>query len=252
MSTELQFYILVFFERICINLHCTAAFSAGDKACGSGCAAAGDARGDAGDPPELSAAMNSALKNYGAMQSETLRQISDLQDKRLQGLDERFKSLSLQTELKLDHVRRTMETRLSSLQEDNGKRLEEMRATVDEKLQKTLDDRLTKSFGLVNERLEQVYKGLGEMQTLAVGVGDLKKVHSECQDTGHSRRDSAGGDLKEILTPTNMMKMLRPERIFGTCRVCGKAAGRGTGAFYLSANRCKFPGDSYAALIGCL
>ena len=92
---------------------------------------------------ELSAAMNSALKNYGAMQSETLRQISDLQDKRLQGLDERFKSLSLQTELKLDHVRRTMETRLSSLQEDNGKRLEEMRATVDEKLQKTLDDRLT-------------------------------------------------------------------------------------------------------------
>lgn len=116
MSTELQFYILIFlsgFASICTVL---LLFRRGTRRGGSGCAEAGDARGDAATRTELSAAMNSALKNYGAVQSETLRQISDLQDKRLQGLDERFKSLSLQTELKLDHVRRTMETRLSSLQ----------------------------------------------------------------------------------------------------------------------------------------
>ena len=103
----------------------------------------------------------------------------------LKVVTESLRSFSLQQEQKLDNVRTTMENRLSSLQEDNNKKLEKMRETVDEKLQKTLDDKLGKSFSMVSERLEQVYKGLGEMQTLATGVGDLKKVLSNVKTRGN-------------------------------------------------------------------
>lgn len=250
MSTELQFYILTFlsgFASICTAL---LLFRRGTRRADLDALRQEMREEMRATRTELSAAMNSALKNYGAMQSETLRQISDLQDKRLQGLDERFKSLSLQTELKLDHVRRTMETRLSSLQEDNGKRLEEMRATVDEKLQKTLDDRLTKSFGLVNERLEQVYKGLGEMQTLAVGVGDLKKVLSNVKTRGILGEIQLGAILKEILTPDQYDENVATrkgssERVEFAVKL---PAGEQGHFIYLPIDA-KFPGDSYAALM---
>ena len=150
---------------------------------------------------ELAASINSSLQNYSAVQSNALKQIANMQDSRLQGLDERFKALSLQTELKLDSIRRTMESRLAALQEDNNHKLDQMRETVDEKLQKTLEDKLAKSFGLVNERLEQVYKGLGEMQTLAIGVGDLKKVLSNVKTRGILGEIQLGAILQEILTP---------------------------------------------------
>ena len=80
-----------------------------------------------------------------------------------------------------------MERKITDLTSDNNKQLEQMRQTVDEKLQKTLEDRIGQSFKLVSERLEQVYKGLGEMQTLAVGVGDLKKVLSNVKTRGIGR-----------------------------------------------------------------
>ena len=79
-------------------------------------------------------------------------------------------------ETKLDNIRKAVEDNLSKIQKDNNDKLEKMRITVDEKLQGTLEKRLGESFKLVNDRLESVYKGLGEMQTLAQGVGDLKKV----------------------------------------------------------------------------
>src|SRR5881392_1680997 len=78
----------------------------------------------------------------------------------------------------LEGVRAIVDVRLKELQQDNAKQIDKMRATVDEKLQGTLEKRLGESFKLVSERLEQVHKGLGEMQTLAIGVGDLKKVMS--------------------------------------------------------------------------
>lgn len=102
----------------------------------------------------------------------------------LVGVDERIKSFTLQNEAQLSDMRSTMERRLEAIQEDNSKRLDEMRATVDEKLQKTLEDRIGQSFRIVSERLEQVYKGLGEMQTLAAGVGDLKRVLSNVKTRG--------------------------------------------------------------------
>ena len=90
-------------------------------------------------------------------------------------MEQRIGTLEKLQEQKLDAIRETVEKRLQYLQEDNNRRLESMQKTVDETLQKSLEDTMSRSFQLVNERLEQVYKGLGEMQTLASGVGDLKR-----------------------------------------------------------------------------
>lgn len=91
--------------------------------------------------------------------------------------DQKIIRLTQMNEQKLDKLRETVESKLASIQTDNNKKLEEMRVTVDEKLHSTLEKRLGESFQLVSERLEQVHKGLGEMQQLATGVGDLKKFY---------------------------------------------------------------------------
>ena len=101
----------------------------------------------------------------------------------------------------LEKVRATMEERLEKIQTENGKKLDEMRQTVDEKLQKTLEDRIAKSFANVSENLEKVYKGLGEMQSLASGVGDLKKVLSNVKTRGILGEFQLGAILEEILSP---------------------------------------------------
>ena len=101
---------------------------------------------------------------------------------------------------KLDHIRDTVEKKLTSLQEDNSAKLEQMRATVDEKLHQTLEKRLGESFKLVSDRLEQVHKGLGEMQTLASGVGDLKKVLTNVKTRGTLGEIQLENILEQILS----------------------------------------------------
>ncbi len=98
--------------------------------------------------------------------------------------DERLAAIAATIEQRLEAMRTTVESRLDHLQRENAARLDEMRATVDEKLQSTLERRLGESFKLVSDRLEQVHRGLGEMQTLASGVGDLKKVLSNVKTRG--------------------------------------------------------------------
>ena len=107
----------------------------------------------------------------------------------------------MQSEQKLDNIRTTMQRSLSSIQEDNNAKLEQMRITVDEKLQKTLDEKLNQSFANVSERLEQVHKGLGEMQNIASGVGDLKKVLSNVKTRGVLGEIQLGAILEQILAP---------------------------------------------------
>ncbi len=199
---------------------------------------------------ELGGSINSSLQNYSAVQSTALKQIASIQDSRLQGLDERLKALSLQTELKLDSIRRTMETRLAALQEDNNHKLDQMRETVDEKLQKTLEDKLAKSFSLVNERLEQVYKGLGEMQTLAIGVGDLKKVLSNVKTRGILGEIQLGAILQEILTPDQYDENVATrkgssERVEFAVKL---PSGEDGETIYLPIDA-KFPADCYANLM---
>ena len=109
--------------------------------------------------------------------------------------------LTQTTDKKLDMLREAVEQRLQAIQADNAKQLDQMRATVDEKLQGTLEKRLGESFQQVSERLEQVYKGLGEMQSLAAGVGDLKKVLTNVKTRGTWGEVQLGAMLEQVLTP---------------------------------------------------
>ncbi len=115
--------------------------------------------------------------------------------------DQKIIRLTQMNEQKLDKLRETVEGKLASIQSDNNKKLEEMRVTVDEKLHSTLEKRLGESFQLVSERLEQVHKGLGEMQQLASGVGDLKKVLSNVKTRGIWGEMQLASLLEQVLTP---------------------------------------------------
>jgi len=135
-------------------------------------------------------------KNITEKQAEMNKAVVDS----LTQMEGRFKTFEQANEQKLENMREMISKSLLKMQEDNSLKLEEMRKTVDEKLQKSLEDNMTKSFKMVSERLEQVYKGLGEMQTLAVGVGDLKKVLSNVKTRGILGEIQLGAILKEILS----------------------------------------------------
>ena len=154
---------------------------------------------------ELNDGVQSSVSNLGRMIMEQQR-TSDAQGETRfktfeQGNEQRLKSFEFNNEQKLEAIRQTIERRLLALQTENAQKLEEMRKTVDDKLQQTLESKIAQSFKLVNERLEQVYKGLGEMQTLANGVGDLKKVLSNVKTRGMLGEIQLGAILEEILAP---------------------------------------------------
>jgi len=151
-------------------------------------------------------------------------------------------------EQKLDNIRTTMESRLSSMQEDNNDQLSKMREVVDEKLQKTLEEKIGRSFGLVSDRLEQVYKGLGEMQTLATGVGDLKKVLSNVKTRGILGEIQLGAILEQILAP-EQYEMNVVTKGNGSERVefAIKLPGDERGHIYLPIDS-KFPQEPYLKL----
>lgn len=140
---------------------------------------------------------------HAQMQTQ-VKQISEMGNQQKNLLDSFARQLSELTQVnekKLEKVRETVEQKLMALQEDNNKKLEQMRATVDEKLNETLEKRLGESFKLVSERLEQVHKGLGEMQTLASGVGDLKKVLTNVKTRGTLGEIQLENILEQILSP---------------------------------------------------
>lgn len=190
---------------------------------------------------ELSSQMQSTVKNMGDM-------ISANQTEKMSQLEERIKTFSLENEQKLENIRHSVEKRLEYLQSDNNRQLEKMRETVDEKLQKTLEEKMNKSFSLVNERLEQVYKGLGEMQNLAVGVGDLKKVLSNVKTRGILGEIQLKSILSEILSPEQYEENIATKK--GSKNVVEfaiKLPAADDGVVYLPIDS-KFPGDTYANL----
>ena len=130
-----------------------------------------------------------------------LMEISNLQQNQLDNYAKQIMLLTQSNESRLEKMRETVEVSISRLQEDNSKKLDQMRATVDEKLHATLEQRLGESFKLVSERLEMVHKGLGEMQTLASGVGDLKKVLSNVKTRGTWGEIQLGNILEQVLSP---------------------------------------------------
>ena len=149
----------------------------------------------------------------------------------------------------LESIRRAMVTQLSGIREENNRQLEQMRQTVDEKLQKTLNDRITQSFQLVNERLEQVYAGLGEMKTLASGVGDLKKVLSNVKTRGVLGEVQLGAILEQILSPEQYEANVktRPNTTHYV-EYAVKLPGADEGTIWLPIDA-KFPVDAYAQLL---
>jgi DNA recombination protein RmuC len=143
------------------------------------------------------------VKNLTGISETTARTMGELgttQKSQLDAMAAAMNQLSETNAAKLETVRAAVETRLKTLQDDNAKQLENMRRTVDEKLQGTLEKRLGESFRQVSERLEQVHKGLGEMQTLATGVGDLKKVLTNVKTRGTWGEVQLGALLEQVLS----------------------------------------------------
>lgn len=193
---------------------------------------------------------NSNNKAEDELQKILLNQQSfaQSQNDRAVQLEQRLHSFSSGNAQSLENIRRSVDEKLESIRRENLRQLDEMRQTVDEKLQKTLEEKMNKSFSLVNERLEQVYKGLGEMQTLAVGVGDLKKVLSNVKTRGILGEIQLGAILSEILSKEQYEENIATKK--GSKNVVEfaiKLPSDGAGTVYLPIDS-KFPGDTYSAL----
>ena len=220
---------------------------------------------------EITQSIQGSIHSFGETLTASQKATAEMQDKRLAELNEQFTSrndslyrtltqqnrdaegrqnaFAAQSEQKLEAMRTTLEGRLAAMQADNEKQLEKIRITVDEKLQKTLEDRIGESFKQVSDRLEQVYKGLGEMQTLASGVGDLKKILSNVKTRGILGEVQLGAILEQILSPEQY------ERDVATkpnsrehVEFAIKLPGDGSGTVFLPIDA-KFPGDTYSALM---
>ena len=213
---------------------------------------------------ELNDAIHSSLTSYGQLmdkgQDRFARQQNDNQQSFQQAVElrmdaferanqERLASFEKASVERLDGICTTLDKRLAALQENNSKELLEIREVVGEKLQSTLENRISKSFEMVSKQLEAVYKGLGEMQQVAAGVTDLKKVLSNVKTRGILGEIQLGAILEEILSPeqydTNVAT--RPgstERV----EYAVKLPGTGETPVYLPIDA-KVPGDTYAALM---
>jgi DNA recombination protein RmuC len=151
------------------------------------------------------------LKDFGETTSAAVARIATAQNQQLEAFSKQLGLLTQTNEKRLDKLRETVENQLRQLQQDNAKRLDEMRKTVDEKLQGTLERRLGESFKQVSDRLEQVHKGLGEMQTLASGVGDLKRVLTNVKIRGTWGEVQLESLLEQVLGPAQFSKNVAPK-----------------------------------------
>jgi DNA recombination protein RmuC len=187
----------------------------------------------------LAQAVTTQVGQFGALQAERLEAFARELNRFSLGLDERFERLKL-----------TVEGRLTAIQADNASKLEEMRRTVDEKLHATLEQRLGESFKLVSERLEQVHRGLGEMQSLAAGVGDLKRVLTNVKTRGTWGEVQLAALLEQLLTADQFSANVatRPgsnERVDFAIRLPGKDDGA---VVWLPIDA-KFPIEDYQRLL---
>ncbi|MBQ9264544.1 MAG: DNA recombination protein RmuC [Clostridia bacterium] len=182
--------------------------------------------------------LSARLDAFGESQDARLHRVSATLDEKL-----------TQNETRMENMRASLSQSVTHLQEENAKKLEEMRQTVDEKLHATLDKRLGESFSLVNERLEQVYKGLGEMQSLASGVGDLKKVLTNVKTRGVWGEMQLGALLAQVLSPSQYDENVAV--VPGSAQrveFAVKLPGQGESTVYLPIDS-KFPIEDYERLL---
>lgn len=192
---------------------------------------------------ELLNTLGAKINENGNTQQLQLANLTNINEQKLENTRKNM-------EEKLELIRRTVEDRLIYMQKDNADKLEKMRVTVDEKLQGTLEQRLGESFKVVNDRLESVYKGLGEMQSLAQGVGDLKKIFTNVKARGTWGEIELGNILQEYLTPDQYIcsAKTRPnatEFVEFAIKLPGKTDGQNV----LLPIDSKFPVEDYKRLV---
>ena len=196
--------------------------------------------------------MTGGITVLGDSLLKRMSDIAGLQKNQLELFAAQLKELTASNEGRLDKLREGVDSRLKLIQEDNARKLEQMRATVDEKLHDTLEKRLGESFKLVSERLELVQRGLGEMQTLANGVGDLKKVLTNVKTRGTFGEIQLGSLLEQILAPGQYESNVETRRQSGQrVEFALKLPGRdGTpeGLVWLPLDA-KFPQEDYLRLV---
>ena len=210
---------------------------------------------DSGTIAALGTLVSQNLKEGRAAQLDQLSAMEKSLSGRMGGVtdqlgqfEKRLHGFTAETAQSLENIRAAVDKNLRALQEDNNRKLDDMRRIVDEKLQKTLSERMNESFKLVNERLEQVYKGLGEMQTLAQGVGDLKRVLTNVKTRGIVGEIQLGAILEDILAPeqyeTNVATVPNSRNVVEYAVKLPVEDG----SFVWLPIDSKFPGDTYGAL----
>lgn len=157
--------------------------------------------GSSDDARRVREELTSSVQASGTALVAQLTAMSGVQNEQLAAFSAQIATLSQQNERRLEAIRTTVDERLTALRDDNAQKLEQMRVTVDTQLQSTLEKRLGESFRIVSDQLEQVHRGLGEMQTLATGVGDLKKVLTNVKTRGTWGEVQLGGILEQVLSP---------------------------------------------------
>ena len=216
--------------------------------------------------PPARAEESSAITALGSLVSQNLKEGREAQLTQLSAMDRslsgkmgsvteqlgqferRLHGFTAETTQNLENIRATVDQNLRALQADNNKKLDDMRQIVDEKLQKTLSERMNESFRLVNDRLEQVYKGLGEMQTLAQGVGDLKKVLTNVKTRGIVGEIQLGAILEDILAPEQYaVNVATRPNSRNVVEYAVKLPVEDGSHVWLPIDS-KFPGDTYGAL----
>lgn len=195
--------------------------------------------------------LTEAFKTFGESMAQRISDVTGIQKEQLETMSIAIRNLSESNEKKLEALKITVEAKLQSMQADNAKQLEQMRQTVDEKLQGTLEKRLGESFKQVSERLELVHKGLGEMQSLATGVGDLKKMLTNVKTRGTWGEVQLGALLEQVLNPdqyaTNVATKGGTERVEFVVKLPGQSSDKDE-IVWLPIDA-KFPIEDYQRLI---
>ncbi|PKN19466.1 MAG: DNA recombination protein RmuC [Deltaproteobacteria bacterium HGW-Deltaproteobacteria-6] len=192
------------------------------------------------------------LKSFGDSVQTRMADIAKIQNDQMESFARQLSLLTATNEKKMEDIRLVIDEKLKQIQEDNTRQLDRMRETVDEKLQNTLEKRLGESFKQVSERLEQVHQGLGDMRTLAAGVGDLKKVLTNVKSRGTWGEVQLGALLEELLSPEQYLKNVKiNERSNDFVEFAIKLPGQGESLsdFVLIPVDAKFPVEDYSRLI---
>ena len=201
----------------------------------------------------LSQSLKESQQQAAAYQNQSIATLNQNLAAQMQQMEQRLRTIELTNGQGMEQVRQTIQTSLNRMQQVQADNLSEIQGVVEQKLTQTLEQKVQSAFQMVNERLEMVYRGLGEMQTLAAGVGDLKKVLSNVKTRGILGEVQLGSILQEILAPEQYaydvtVNPNRREHVEYAVKLPGTTNGQ---PVWLPIDS-KFPGDTYTALRNAL